>query len=323
MNTQAAITYKCIKKIKTEHIKQCLYERPANSHKGTYGYIALIGGNIKYSGAIRLANMASDASLLSSNANCAMRAGSGVVKLAAPISLKDVILPNILESTFYPLSDDNLGNYIFNQTEISELIESVSVVAIGMGIGNSLETEKLIEYLLKNYSGILLIDADGLNALSNLIHSNSQADADYSLIDNSQARIIITPHPKEFSRISSLSMETILKLPANVAYDFAKEHKVITLLKGNITYVSDGNDLYQVDRGCPGMATAGSGDVLSGVISAICGYNRNNLLLATAVAAYVTGYAGELAQEENGAISMIASDTARHIALAIHELADN
>ena len=302
-----------IKDITKDDIKACLYERASDSHKGTYGYIALIGGNVKYSGAIRLANMA----------NCAMRAGSGVVKLAAPSSLKEVILPNILESTFYPLADDGKGNYTYDKDEINELISGVSVVAVGMGIGNSQETKKLIKHLMTGYDGILLIDADGLNALSSLIHDDFSGSADYQLLDNAKARIILTPHPKEFSRLSAIDMKDILSDPAKVSWDFSRKHKVITLIKGNITYITDGNIIYRSDKGCPGMATAGSGDVLSGVISALCGYNRERLLAATAVASYVTGLAGELAEKEYGSISMVASDTAKHIAMAVRYLTQN
>lgn len=299
-----------VNQLTSENIQSCLYTRPANSHKGTYGYTALIGGNICYSGAIRLANMA----------NCAMRSGAGVVKLAAPYTLKDIILPNILESTFYPLADDGLGNYTYDEPSIKELMDSVSTIAVGMGIGNSSNTEKLIKYLLENFTGILLIDADGLNALSALIHKEETTSVNYELLDNTKATVIITPHPKEFSRISGISMSTILESPIESAYNFSKSHNIITLLKGHVTYVCDSTNVYSINRGCPGMATAGSGDVLSGVIAAICGYNKDNPLLATACAAYIAGYAGELAEQDYGSISMVASDTAKYIATAIKEL---
>jgi len=318
-----------------QDIKCCLYERPSNSHKGSYGYIGLIGGNIRYSGAIRLANMA----------NCAMRSGAGVVKLAAPRSLQNVLLPNILESTYFPLSDDGQGNFIFNENEINELISGLSLVAVGMGIGNTENTKALIKYLLMNYEGTLIIDADGLNALSSLIHDNSDMESadssgmesadscnktincsarvsDYSLIDNARSKVIITPHPKEFSRLSMLPIDEVLNNGVNHAYQFSQNHHVITLLKGNVTHITDGKTIYQVDRGCPGMATAGSGDVLSGIIAAVCGYNKDKLLLATATAAYIAGFAGQIAQEKYGAISMVASDTANHIAAAIKELSE-
>lgn len=282
----------------------CLWKRAGECNKGTFGYIALIGGCSRYSGAIRLANMA----------GCAMRAGAGVVKLAAPKSLQSVILPNILESTYFPLDDDGDGNYIYDEAKLVELTNSVSVVAIGMGIGNTDQTGKAVEYLLKKYKGILIIDADGLNALSSL---------DYTCLDESDAKIIITPHPGEFARLCNKATEEVVEGRIKLAEEFSRNHGVITLLKGSETVITDGRDTYLSSTGCAGMATAGSGDVLSGVIAAVCAYNKNQLLKATATASYITGLAGEMAEAKMGAISMVASDTASYIAEAVKKLSDS
>lgn len=273
--------------------------RKNNSHKGTYGYIALIGGSRKYSGAAKLANMA----------GCAMRSGAGVVKLAVPKGISDAVMPYLLESTLYPLCDNDEG-IVFDETEIAELISGVSTVAIGMGIGNSKETEKLLEYLLKNFKGKLVIDADGINALA--MHQD--------LLENAApASIVLTPHPKEFSRLSGLSMDEILNNPCGCALDYAKKNGVIVLLKGASTVITDGNAVYITDKGCPGMATAGSGDVLSGVIASIVSYNDDNML-AVSAGSYVTGLAGEIAMKEENATVMVASDTVLCIKNAIKEI---
>jgi len=273
--------------VEKSDVAHALGLRKHNSHKGTYGYIALIGGCVRYSGAIKLANLAQSA----------MRSGAGVVKLAVPQSICEAVMPHLLESTLYPLNDNN-GEMCFEKDQIKELISGVSTVAVGMGIGNSDETFKLIEYLLKNYGGNLIIDADGLNALSN----NTDL-----LKESAPKQIILTPHPKEFSRLSGYDMNTILEDPCIYAKSFAKEYGVIVLLKGATTVISDGEQVLLCDRGCGGMATAGSGDVLSGIVSAVASYNDDSLL-ATAAAAYINGLAGELAGEKN-MISMIASDT--------------
>lgn len=274
-------------------------ERKNNSHKGTYGYIALIGGSRRYSGAAKLANMA----------GCAMRSGAGVVKLAVPGVISNAVMPLLLESTLYPLSDNGDG-IVFDEAEIAELISSVSTVAVGMGIGNSIETEKLLEYLLKNFKGKLVIDADGINALS--LRQELLADA-------SPSAIILTPHPKEFSRLSGLSMDEILNNPCECARDYAKSNDVIVLLKGTSTVITDGDSVYITNKGCPGMATAGSGDVLSGVIAATVSYNADTAL-AVAAGSYVTGLAGELAMEEENATVMVASDTVLCIKNAIKQI---
>ena len=283
--------------IEASDLREIFYDRPHNSNKGTYGYIGLIGGSDNYSGAIRLANMAA----------CAMRSGSGVVKLAAPACLGPVIMPSILESTFYPLSDVD-QKMVFVQEEFERLM-NLSAIAFGMGIGNTVETKKALEYILVNYKGTLIIDADGLNALSEM---------DKNILLDTSANVVLTPHPKEFSRLTGLGVNDVLCKPIELSMDFAKKYNVTLLLKGASTIVTDGDSVYICDRGCAGMATAGSGDVLSGVVAAVCGYNRTQPTMATVAAAYVAGLAGELASDKYGDISMVASDTAMFLAKAIN-----
>lgn len=309
-------------------VRSVLKPRLHSTHKGTYGYVALIGGSIRYSGAIRLAGMA----------NHAMRSGAGVVKLAVPQSLVPIVAPQILESTVFPL-DEKDGFIRFNESEIRELIQACSVVAVGVGIGDNDETVKLIKFLLKEYDGTLIIDADGLNALARFgIYSKISSSVDSlqssseicnddvaGTIDIGQRRIapkkvILTPHPKEFSRLSGLPIQEVLDNPCRFARDFAKANNAIVLLKGNTTVITDGEDVILSDRGCAGMATAGSGDVLTGVISALVASNSGRELLATAAAAYITGLAGEAAEKQIGAISLVAGDTARYIGEVIRNL---
>lgn len=264
-----------------------LGERPNFSNKGTYGYTALIGGSKRYSGAVRLAGMA----------NAAMRAGAGVVKVALPGALYHDLLPLILESTVFPLSDRD-GEAVFNEAELAELVANVKTVAFGMGIGVSEETSKILMYLLKNYKGRLIIDADGLTLLSRM---------DRSVLKGAAGKVVLTPHLKEFERLTGKPMHEILAAPVETVVKYAAETGAVVLLKGPSTIITDGRVTYITDVGCPGMATAGSGDVLSGILSAVCA--NGELVRAVAVGAYINGKAGELAQEKYGAISMIASDT--------------
>lgn len=274
--------------------------RKHNSHKGTFGYVALVGGSLRYSGAIRLANLAQSA----------VCSGAGVVKLAVPGNIAELIVPHILESTVFPLSSDENG-IVFSDKEIRSLFEGVSTIAVGMGIGNTPETEKLVEFLLNNFKGKLIIDADGLNVLRGKCE----------LLKNSVAqKVILTPHPKEFSRISGLDMETILSDPCKAAKDFAKEYNVTLLLKGNATVVCDQDKVYICNRGCPGMATGGSGDVLSGVIAAMVAPKEAPITESVAAAAFVTGVAGEIAEKKETPVSMTASDTVLCIKQAVKEV---
>lgn len=285
--------------IEKNDLKEIFKERKNYSNKGSYGYIALIGGCKKYSGAIRLAYMA----------NAAMRSGAGVVKIGLPDSISSDVTSYILESTLYPLKDKN-GEIEFDKKEIDGLIKGVKLVAFGMGVGLSDETYKVLKYILENYDGKLVIDADGLTMLSKM---------DENIFEKTKCKLILTPHIKEFSRLTDLTIDEILENPLKITMNYAKEKGVILLLKGPSTIITDGKKVYITDRGCAGMATAGSGDVLSGIISAVCAYN-DDLLLSTAGAAYINGRAGELAQEKINSISMIASDTVNNIAEAISEI---
>ncbi len=308
------------KLIEESDIKDALGIRKNYSNKGTYGYIALIGGSTRYSGAIRLAYLA----------NAAMRSGAGVVKVALPGDLVHDVASHILESTIFPLSTANRvmstngtdgsdtakmcdakafdSEVAYNPGEIDELISNVKTVAFGMGIGTGDGAADILRHLLTKYTGNLIIDADGLTLLSR-IDLNSQRIKPRNLI--------LTPHIKEFSRLTGMEISEILEDPIGIAREYAARIGAVVLLKGPSTIVTNGNEVYITDRGCPGMATAGSGDVLSGILAAVASYiignddteTKNDVCLATAVAAYINGAAGEAAEDKYGSISLVASDT--------------
>lgn len=284
--------------VEESDIKTIIPTRANYSNKGTYGYTALIGGSLKYSGAIRLASMA----------NAAMRSGAGVVKIGVPGSLAKEMIPHILEPTLFPMTDRE-GDYIYNEDDLKELTGNVKTLAFGMGIGVSEETEKILNWLLKNYAGRLIIDADGLTILSGM---------DKGIMGSAGCDLVLTPHIKEFSRLTGKSIPDLLNAPIEEAEAYVKglmrTSKTVLLLKGPSTIITDGQETYITDRGCPGMATAGSGDVLSGILAATCAYIPE-LTRAVAAGAYINGRAGELAQAEKGPVSMIARDTVDKICL--------
>ncbi len=304
--------------IEETDIDKVIAKRKNYSNKGTYGYTALIGGSTRYSGAIRLAYLA----------NAAMRSGAGVVKTALPGSIVHDVACHILESTLFPLSYNNIGlcsdednaydtEVAYNPSEIDELISNVRTVAFGMGIGTGDGAAAILRHLLENFPGNLIVDADGLTLLSR-IDPKSQHICPRNLI--------LTPHIKEFSRLTGMEMSQILEDPVRIAKDYAASTGTVVLLKGPSTIVTDGDNVYITDRGCAGMATAGSGDVLSGILAAVVSQSDTtasatpdsvkeniDICLATAAAAYINGAAGERAQEEVGAVGMIASDTIRSL----------
>ncbi|MBQ9759983.1 MAG: NAD(P)H-hydrate dehydratase [Clostridia bacterium] len=288
---------RCAELAEASDLTSLLERRAQVSHKGNYGYVALLGGCREYAGAAKLANMSC----------AALRSGCGVVTLAVPNSIADSVSPYLLESTLCPMPDEN-GHILPNFDAIDRLLANRRALAIGMGWGRSAHNAKILEHILTNHALSVVIDADGLNTL---------AEMDREILETTKCQVLLTPHLKEFSRLCGKEMAEILTDPVGAAEEYAKMTGVCLLLKGACTVVTDGEKTLLVDRGCAGMATAGSGDVLSGVLAGLLGY----LPLTTQTAAcgaYLAGLAGELAERELNDIGMLASDTVRHLPQAIN-----
>ena len=275
-----------------------LLHRRECCNKGDFGTVALLGGCTAYSGAAKLANLSLSA----------LRAGCGVARLAVPSSLVEGVLPYVLESTLFPLPDRE-GSMIDDPDAIDGALDRTKAAALGMGWGRSPANGRILRHILRTYQGSLVVDADGLNTLAAL------PDRD-ALLYSAGAKVVLTPHLREFSRLTGMKREDLLRDPVTHAMRYAGERNVILLLKGSSTIVTDGETVLLVSRGCPGMATAGSGDVLSGVLAGLLGWVPCTPR-SVACGAYLAGLAGELAQAEKGDISMVASDTAAKLPEAI------
>lgn len=274
--------------------------RKCDCNKGDFGTVILLGGCAGYSGAAKLANLSLSA----------LRAGCGVAKLAVPDLLQNAVLPYLLESTLVTLPDQD-GFMKFDVTAVDLAFAKVKAAAVGMGWGQGGGNRDILAYILENYNIPLIIDADGLNLLAKIgLHR----------LQTTRCKPILTPHLLEFERLSGIPRENVLRSPIEYARNFARENRVTLLLKGPTTVITDGLSVYLCDRGCPGMATAGSGDVLSGVLAGVLGYYSDNLPLAAACGAWINGRAGEIAQEVTGPVSMIASDTVAAIPKAVSEI---
>ena len=283
--------------LKKEDLKEVFREREKDSHKGTYGYVGIMGGCMEYTGAIKLANMSATA----------LRAGCGVVRLIVPKSIESMIAPYLLEQTIFPIDNDEENKIKFNKENIDKALEKLKALAIGMGWGKGKDNIAILKYILENKAIPCIIDADGLNTLSEM---------NLNILNRTKCKVILTPHLKEFERLSKIKIDKIKENPRQIAEEFAKKYNIILLLKGSTTIVTNGAETYLVDRGCPGMATAGSGDVLSGILVGLLGYNEANVK-TIASGSYLAGVAGELAQEKYTDISMKASDTIEMIPEAI------
>ena len=285
-----------VKTLGMHDVKCILGERKENSHKGDFGYVGLVGGSPEYSGAIKLASLSC----------CSLRSGVGVSKIMVPRSLVGAVIPFALESTVYGLPEEN-GYVKYEEGAFLEAFSGLKAVAFGMGLGqkgdNRLYLEKLLALPIK-----LIIDADGLNTLAK--HKE--------LLLNKVASVILTPHVGEFSRLSGLSKEEIISSREDVAKAFAKEYGVTMILKDAVSIITDGESIFRNTRGTVGMATAGSGDVLSGILVGLSGYLNSTLDIACA-GAFINGLAGEITimEQEGNPFSMLSGDTALRVGKAI------
>ena len=281
------------------NIKDCIEfvkHRNKNSNKGDFGYIGILGGCDMYSGAIKLANLSA----------ASIRSGSGVTRLIIPKSIEQSIIPYLLEATIFPLEDNN-SHIIFSSSNIDKALNKIKALAIGMGWGENEDNIEILKYILDNYSIPVVIDADGLNTLSKM---NDE------ILLKTKCKVILTPHLKECERLSKIDIENIKKSPIKYAMEYAKAHKVILLLKGHTTIVTNGIDTYLINKGGAGMSTAGSGDVLSGIIVGMLGSFEPTVKLISACA-YINGISGEIAEEKYTDIAMRAHDTIECIPEAI------
>ena len=279
--------------IEINDVKYLVKERNIDSNKGDFGKAGIYGGSIEYSGALKLAYLSLSA----------LRSGCGISRVLVKKEILPLLGPNILEQTLCILPDYNDKFY----DKLKESIKDLDSLAFGMGLGSDKHLEEVLEFLIKNYTGNLIIDADGLNTLSKM---------NLNILKCKKCNILLTPHLKEFSRLINKPIEEIKKDSLNLVKEFASTYKVTILLKGHTTIITAGNTTYLVKTGCVGMATAGSGDVLSGILSGLLAY-LNFSLLTISLGVLINGIAGCLAEKNNTDISMLASDTINKIGEAI------
>ncbi|HZK71384.1 MAG TPA: NAD(P)H-hydrate dehydratase [Clostridia bacterium] len=279
--------------------KSVISERANYSHVEYYGYVTIIGGCSDYSCAVKLANMSC----------AALRIGYGSVRLVVPKSVAVNVAPHVLESTLYTI-DDNDGFMKFIPEQIDSSLSHSRAVAIGMGWGQGKDDIEILRYILLTYDIPVIINAEGINTLSLM---------DLSILKTTKCSVTITLHIKEFERLSGYSANDITSNPVMYAEKFAKDFNVVVLLKGPAIVISDGKITYISNRGCPDMASAEGGDIISGIILGIYGYNKHQAL-NSACAAYIAGVSSELAQSEMNSVGMILSDTIRYIPDAVREI---
>lgn len=275
-----------------------LPKRPANSHKGTFGTALIIGGSRGMSGAATLAGTA------------ALRGGSGLVFVACPESVYPIVAAAEPSYLTVPLSEDSAGQLSMTAlADIKQQLDRCTAAGIGPGLGESENIDQLIGSLYTETPQPLVIDADSLNALAR------QPD----LIAQHAGPRILTPHPGEMARLAQTTTQDVQENRESLARSFAREHNCIVVLKGHSTVVTDGEQLYLNSTGNSGMATGGSGDVLTGLMTSLLAQGMPPFEAAQ-LSVHLHGKAGDFAAEHLGTHGLIASDLPYYLAIALKDM---
>jgi ADP-dependent NAD(P)H-hydrate dehydratase len=294
--TVAALWIKIVVSFVNEPLPK-LPPRQPDAHKGDFGTALIIGGSRGMTGAAILAGMA------------ALRGGAGLVRLAVADACLDTIASFEPSYMTAPLPSDATGKIALKAVEqIIELGKAASVLALGPGLGRSNELNQLVVRLYRGIEKPMVVDADALNALS------AQPD----VLDKPGGPRVLTPHPGEFARLVGKKLPEDQRQQA--AVDLAARCGVVVLLKGHRTLITDGRRQAINATGNPGMATGGSGDSLTGLITAlICQHLEP--FAAAQLGAYLHGLAGDLAAKQKGEVSLIARDLVEFLPAAFQEYA--
>ncbi len=277
-----------------------LPKRPLNSNKGTFGRVLINAGSINYIGAAYLA------------CSGAMRVGTGLVTLATATSLAPIVASKFAEATYLPLPESKPGTLSVEGADIIHKgCGQYNVLLIGCGLGQNPATiEFLSSLLLKKDLPPLIIDADGLNIVGRL------PEWWRKIPDNT----ILTPHPGEMARLSGLTIDKVQADRVGVACKFAKKWQKTVVLKGAFTVIASANGKCRVSPFAnPGLASAGTGDVLAGTIAGLKAQGLNSFD-AAALGVYLHGASGDKIRDEIGDTGMIASDLLKALPLVIKQL---
>jgi NAD(P)H-hydrate epimerase len=280
-------------------VRALLPERAIDAHKGTFGHVLVLAGSRGFSGAAKLA------------AEAAYRAGAGLVTVGMPQPLVPIVAPELLEAMWLALPATK--NDAFSVDAIAPAIavsENKQAVVLGPGISTQDETRRFVIDFLKQNKTPLLVDADGLNAIS----------INAGVIASAAAPVIVTPHPGEMARLAGISTEHVQRDRTVAATQFALRHKCVVVLKGHDTVIANTTGEYCVNTtGNPGMATGGTGDVLAGVIGGLMAQGVS-LWDAARIGVYAHGLAGDIAARAHTQRGMIARDVLAALPYAWQEL---
>lgn len=285
--------------IELKEVLTVFKKRDKNTHKGDYGRVLISGGSTGMSGAPFMSGEA------------AKRSGAGLVCIAAPRCINEILEMKTCEVMTLPVDDRKGGFSKRASKKVLEMAQKSDFTAFGMGAGKTKGVQSVLKTLARDLEKPLLIDADGLNILSENMH----------FLRLRKGLTVVTPHFMEMQRLTGLNLDYISENTKKVCVEFASDYNVITVLKGADTVVSspDGRFYVNTGSGNPGMATGGSGDVLNGITAAFCAKSADPFLSVCA-AVYIHGLAGDMACKKYGEDSMCAADIINMLPKAIKSI---
>ncbi|MGC2605557.1 MAG: NAD(P)H-hydrate dehydratase, partial [Silvibacterium sp.] len=276
--------------------------RPADSNKGMFGHVLVVGGAKGKSGAPSMASLA------------ALRTGAGLVTAAVSSSILPIVAGITPELMTIPLPEDAAGAIDVEAIDFDDLLEKKTVLAVGPGLGESPGVEKLLFALMEKSKIPLVLDADALNILAK--HPER--------IDGSGRALVLTPHPGEMARLAGIGTKEVQANREPLAREFAIKHQVTLVLKGWRTLIAHPNGMIAVNTtGNPGMAKGGSGDILTGIVAAMIAQYPDRLPDAVNAAVYLHGLAANFAVREQDEHTLLATDVVAHLWRAFHFRAED
>ncbi len=264
--------------------------RPRDSNKGSFGHVLVLGGSTGKAGAAAMAGMA------------VLRAGAGLSTVATAKSVLATVGGFHPELMTEPLEETEAGSISLDSLEqgrMDALVKGKTVLAVGPGISRHPDTAALVRGVVKKYGVRIVLDADGLNAFEDRAAE----------LKNKPGTLVITPHPGEMARLAGSTIAAVQRDRLNVARAFAREHALILVLKGHRTLIAHPDGTVWVNTtGNPGMATGGTGDILTGMTAGLIAQHPDRIMEAVIAAVHLHGLAGDVACESVGEHSMVATD---------------
>ena len=264
--------------------------RRPDSNKGNFGHVLVVGGSLGKAGAAAMAGMS------------ALRAGAGLSTVATAESVLPTVAGFHPELMTEPLQETDAGTISLRALEygrFDELVKGKTVLAIGPGISRYAETSEFVRTIVGRYRAPMVVDADGLNAF----------EGKAAQLNGKSRPLVITPHPGEMARLLGSTTAEVQKDRLNVARTFAREHELMVVLKGHCTLIAHPDGTVWVNTtGSPGMATGGTGDILTGMVAGMMAQHREQPFEGVVGAVYLHGLAGDVAGETVGEQCMVATD---------------